>query len=86
MTVDEAVVGEGVSEVDGTAILKSILRLATFSRLSVSLLNPVFSLSRSSDAPLVVLWKSGTHEKLHAGYLLFIIVCWWVHFPARALG
>lgn len=74
--VDVAVVGEGVSEVDGTAILKSILRLATFSRLSESVLNPFFFLSKFCGAALVVLFKSGTNEKLHAGDLLFIIVYW----------
>ncbi len=39
-----AVVGEGVVEVDGTAILKSALRWSTFSRLSESVLNALFSL------------------------------------------
>lgn len=79
-------VGEGATEVDGTAILKSVLRLATFSRLTVSLLNPLFPLSEFRGAPWVVLSKPGTNEKLHAGGLLFIIVYWWVHFPDHALG
>lgn len=73
---DVAAVGEGATEVDGTAILESVLRLATFSRLTVSLLNPFFPLSEFRGAPLVVLSKSGTNEKLHAGDLLFIIVYW----------
>lgn len=73
---DVAAVGEGATEVDGTAILESVLRLATFSRLTVSLLNPLFPLSEFRGAPLVVLSKSGTNENLHAGDLLFIIVYW----------
>lgn len=48
---DVAAVGEGATEVDGTAILKSVLRLATFSRLTVSLLNPLFPLSEFRGAP-----------------------------------
>lgn len=76
VTVDVAVVGEGVGGVDGTAILKSILRLATFSRLSEPVLNPLFSLASFCGAALVVLLKSGTNEKLHAGDLRFIIVYW----------
>lgn len=75
-TVGAAVVGEGVSEVDGTAILKSILRLATFSRLSESVLKPLFSLSKFCGPALVGLLKSWTNEKLHAGDLLFILVSW----------
>lgn len=38
-----AVVGEGVVEVGGTAILKSTVRRSTFSRLLESLLNTFFS-------------------------------------------
>lgn len=76
VTADVAVVGEGVREVDGTAILESVSRLATFSRLSESVLNPLFSPSESRDAFLVGLPKPGTNEKLHAGGLLLAIVYW----------
>lgn len=75
-TVDVAVVGEGVGEVDGAAILKSISRLATFWRLSEPVLKPLFPLPGFCGAAPVALLKPGTNEKLHAGGLLFIIVYW----------
>lgn len=64
VTDSVAVVGEGVAEVDGTAILKSALRWATFSRLSESVLNALFSLPEFSVVSVIVLLRPGTNGKI----------------------
>lgn len=64
MTNAVAVVGEGVAEVDGTAILKNALCCATFSRLSESVLNALFSLPEFRVVSLIVSLKPGTNDKI----------------------
>ena len=59
-----AVVGEGVAEVDGTAILKSALRWSTFSRLSESVLKALFSFPSLRVLSLFVLLRPGTNGKI----------------------
>lgn len=59
-----AVVGEGVAEVDGTAILKSALRWSTFSRLSESVLNALLSLPEFRVIAVCVLLRPGANGKI----------------------
>lgn len=65
VTYTVAVVGEGVAEVDGTAILKSALRWSTFSRLSGSVLNALFSLPEFRVTSVFVLLRPGTNGKIN---------------------
>lgn len=59
-----AVVGEGVAEVDGTAILKSALRWSTFSRLSESVLNALFSPPELRVIFVFILLRPGANGKI----------------------
>lgn len=58
------VVGEGIAEVDGTAILKSALRWSTFSRLSESVLNALFSVPEFRVTPAFVSLRPGANGKI----------------------
>lgn len=64
VTAAVAVVGEGVAEVDGTAILKSALRWSAFSRLSESVLNALFSFLDFRVISVYVLSRPGADGKI----------------------